>query len=161
MMGKRFLSKFRPAIVSPIPGGILPDAQGMWGHFMLAQQVNAALPNDITTLSSQNTLIGLSPAELISGALILDSAQGGAVTVTSPSGPGIISFFGPTIPTDGTFASRVRVLNSTSQTVTLAGSTGVATRGTMTIATGSYRDLLLLVGSSSTVSIRNAGGGTI
>ena len=132
---KTLFLNFRPGIVSPIPGGITPDTSGMWGYFGLAEQVNAALPNDIATLSSQNTLIGLQPAELISGALILDSAQGGAVTVTTPSGPGIISFLGNSVPTDGTFASRVRVLNSTSQTVTLSGSTGVITRGTMTIAT--------------------------
>ena len=157
---KTILLKFRPAIVSPIPGGITPDATGMWGHFGLAQQVNAALPNIITTLATQNTLIGLAPVQLISARLMIDGAQGGAVTLRTPSGPAIISFMGNSIPTDGTFASRVRVLNSTTQTITVAGSTGVTTAGTMTIADAAYRDFLVQPGSASTVVITNLGGGT-
>jgi len=123
-------------------------------------QVNAALPNSLTTLASQNTLIGLAPVQLISARLMIDGAQGGAVTLRTPSGPAIISFMGNSIPTDGTFASRVRVLNSTTQTITVAGSTGVTTAGTMTIADAAYRDFLVQPGSASTVVITNLGGGT-
>jgi len=157
---KFILLKFRPAIISPLPGGIVPDKTGMWGHFGLAQQVNAAVPNSLTTLASQNTLISLAPVELISARLMIDGAQGSGVTLRTPSGPAIISFLGNSVATDGSFASRVRVLNSTTQTITVAGSTGVITRGTMTIADAAYRDFLVQPGSNSTVTITNLGGGT-
>lgn len=160
-MRKLVTAFLRLATVFPIPSGIVPDSQGMYSLFGLMANTNAALPNMTSSITTTATAITASAAQLLAGRLLFDGTAGGGVTLTTPSGPQIISFFGPTVQTNNTFGGRTRLLNSSGQQITVSGSTGVVTSGTMTIADGAWRDFLIMVGSASTVTVTNLGGGSV
>lgn len=159
-MLKRLLAYLLPRSVFPIPAGITADRPGIYGLIGMAAGVNAALPNVVQTLSSANVALRATAEQFIAGVLAFTGSPGGGVTFTTPTGPEILSFFGPSVQTDGTFASRVRLENASGQTITLSGSTGVVTSGTLTIVDGSYRDFLVLANTNSTVTVRNIGCGS-
>lgn len=81
-------------------------------------------------------------------------AQTGAFADTTDTATNILAAFSNT---PGTF--KLRVMNTTGDTQTIAGGTGVTVTGTATIAAGAWRDFLVTLGST-TVTLTSIGGGT-
>lgn len=156
-MLKILLDFLRAAVVMPVPKGITPDQPGIYGLIGLTANVNAAVRNRSSTITSTATSFFLTANQFAAGLLTFDGVAGGGVTARTPSAAQIIAFFGAAVPVDGTFGSKVRVQNSSGQTITVTASTGITLTGTMTIADGKMRDFLIIPTGANAVTIRNAG----
>lgn len=147
-------------VIFKLPGGLTADTTGMWGLFGFMQNVNNVMPT-MVTVNSAATSVTLTAAQVLAGLIFRTGAPGGAVADTTPSAADIIASFLGTIPTDGTFQKRIRIVNSTGQTITLTAGSGVTVTGTATVADGVWREYVLNVTSGSAVSFTNIGSGSV
>jgi len=88
----------------------------------------------------------------------------GAVTDTTDTATNIIGDLGLGYSIlNNTIGSslRFRYINTTGQTITLDGGTGVTMSGTKTIATNTWRDFMFSVNSGTTATITNLGSGNL
>ncbi len=145
-------------IVFPVPSGLVADAQAQFGLMGLMSNVNAQGENEanVTTAGTNSTL---TPAQAISGALLLAAGASAGFTITLPSTADIIAALGPTVPLDGTFSKILRIKNDNiGQTGTLtAGDVSTTVTGTATIATNTTRTFVLTVTNGSSLVIENLG----
>lgn len=141
-----------------IPGGITPDNVGMWGLFGLMSNVNnyAESISGVTTTSTNTTLTA---AQLLAGFTQLNSGAAGGYTVTFPSTAAILAALGPTVPTDGTYAQSIHLINNSGQSITniVAGDASTTVSGTATLSTANVRKLILAVTSPTTITVTNVG----
>ncbi len=152
-----FKSFLRPAIVFPIPLGITPDKTGANGLFGLMQNMNkyAITPSSV---ASAGTAITLTAAQLVGGAVQVNTGASGGFTITTPTASGIVAELGDTVPLDGTFSKQIDIVNNNAgQTGTLTAGTGVPLVGTLTIATDTKRSFIMRTMSSAAVTITNIG----
>lgn len=98
---------------------------------------------------------GTITAALLQGLIVSrGGSQTGAFTDTTDTAANIISAFG-----GNTGTVRVRIINNTADTQTIAGGSGVTISGTATLATNTFRDFLLTM-TSTTVTLTNIGSGS-
>jgi hypothetical protein len=95
--------------------------------------------------------------------IYLNSGASGGFTITLPATTAILSQFGPTILTDGTFGFVQSIVNNNvGQTGTLtAGDASTTLTGTMTIATNTCRDFFILVTGATTLTYFNLGSASL
>ena len=145
-----------------VPPGLVPDNTGIWGLWGAMQNVNQALGNALTTLSSSSQTVTALAAQIAGGILNRTGSPGGAVTETTPTAAQIIAALPSTIALDGTYQFKFRYINNNlGQTTTWTAGSGVTVTGTATIATNAYRDFLVTVDSASAVTFTNLGGGSL
>ena len=149
-------------ILQPLPAEWKPDSSGFFGMAALWQNANA-YANQVSLQASGSTAFTVPGAAIASGIVQRSGAPGGAVTDTTDTAANIIAALGnpPTVPQAGQFTKVVRWTNATGQTITVAGGTGVTTSGTMTVATGAWRDFALQVTAVGAILLTNVGGGTM
>jgi hypothetical protein len=151
----RFL---RLGVIYPLPGGITPDNAAAFGLFGLMSNLNN-YSESLVALTTAGTNITLTAAQVLIGVTKLNTGASGGFTITLPSTSSIISALGTTVPTNGTYAEPISILNNNvGQTGTLTiGDSSTTLTGTMTVATNTRRVFLLTVLSASTISIENIG----
>ncbi len=111
--------------------------------------VDAESVGSLTTVGN-----GTITAALLLGLIVSrGGSQAGAFTDTTDTAANIISAFGGNAGT-----VRVRIINNTADTQTIAGGTGVTIVGTATLATNTFRDFLITM-AGSTVTLTNIGSG--
>lgn len=150
-------------VMIKMPAGVTPDNSAQWGLFALINAANNFSESPVT-VNSALTAVNVTAAMLVQGGLILRTgAPGGAVADTWDTAVNIIQAMGGPnlVPTDGSYSEPVRVLNSTGQTITVTTNTGLTLTGTMTIANGAWRDFKITPTSATTLTVLNAGGGTV
>lgn len=144
--------------LQPLPAGLVPDKSANWALHALHANANnyAESTSAVTTAGTNSTL---TTAQLLAGMTILNAGASGGFTITLPSTAAIIAALGPTVPTDGTYAEPIHILNnSVGQTGTItAGDASTTLTGTMTCATATTRKLMLTVNSPTTITIQNCG----
>jgi hypothetical protein len=159
-------SFFRPqAIVSPLPGGIVPDKVGAWGLFGLMANANAYSQGQVADVTSATAGNTLTAAQLMAGVISLNTGAGGGFAVTLPTTAQILTALGrATIPTDGSFSKVIRFINNNvGQTATITAADASTTiTGTATVATNIVRHYLMNVPSGgTTITLTNMGGITL
>lgn len=132
---------------------------------------SSAATDIIGTLDAAFSATALSNATLPAGALsgslfnVLNSTANGANALTTRTASQIIAdldaAMGVPVPKDGTYTFVVRILSAGNGQITLTAGAGVTVTGTATIASGAWRDFLVTVNSTGTVTFQNVGGGTI
>lgn len=144
--------------IAKIPAGLTPDNQANWGLHGLMSNVNnyAESTTAVTTAGTSTTLTAL---QVLAGMTILNSGASGGFTINLPSTTALITALGMTIPTDGSYAEPIHILNNgVGQTGTVtAGDASTTLTGTMTCATNTTRKFILTVTSATTVTIQNCG----
>lgn len=158
-----WLAYFRMAIVQPLPAGIIPDPAANFGLTALLGNMVKYAAREIAAVTTAGTASVLTAAQAHRSVIRLDTGASGGFTLTLPATTAIISALGPSIPTDGTFSKRVRIVNNNvGQTGTLtAGDASTTITGTATIATNTAREFLLTVLSPTTLSYENLGSATL
>lgn len=149
------------AILQALPGGVVADPAPMDGLIALMSNANAYSENINTAggLATSGTAYTVLIADLVKGVLRLTSGASGGFTITLPATSVIISAFGPTVPTNGTFSKRITIINEgigQIGTVT-AGDASTTLTGTMTLATNTVREFLLTVTAAGTITLQNLG----
>lgn len=130
--------------ISPFGGGALPLLPSS------AENVAAA----IASASPTNP----TAANIVTWNVKISGAQGAGFNVQLPTAAAILAALPASVPLDGTFSVRLRITNvDTGQVATVLTGTGITLNGTMTIATATVREFDLVVTSSTTISITNAG----
>lgn len=86
----------------------------------------------------------------------------GLTAATTPTAANIIAALVGAIPVNAgaPYSYVLRVYNTNAGTLTITAGSGVTITGTATIATAKYRDYLVTVDSSTTVTMKNIGSGT-
>jgi len=150
-------------VVQPLPPEWKPDLMGFAGLAGLWQNVNAYANSLSAQASGAATTFTVPAAAIAAGIVNRTGSAGSAITDTTDTLANILSAMGnpPTIPLAGQFTKIVRWLNTTGQTITVAGGTGVTTSGTMTVATSAWRDFALNITSAAAATLTNVGGGTM
>jgi hypothetical protein len=147
------------AIVFKIPPGITPDNSAAFGLFGLMQNINNLAPGPESAIVTSGTASTMTTAQLLTGIITLDAGASGGFTLTLPSTASIISSFGPTVITDGTFAKMILIKNDgVGQTGTLtAGDASTTVTGTATIASNTTRMFMMFILSPTTIEFENMG----
>lgn len=170
-------NNFQGRTTSSLYGGIGLGA----GARAIASTVPVEAPCVLNELKALDiggaTAYTLAAADVFNRVITLSGTPGSAVTVTTATASQMMNLasmsaaaiagasLGASPPAPGYSQFRVRIINSTGQQVSLIGGTNVTTSGTMTIASGSYREFVLtFMGSgisANAVSITNVGGGSL
>lgn len=155
---------FCPAVVWQIPPGLTPDNSAQWGMFQGLVLLNDYCYVPVTLASA--VAMTLTAAQLSQlGMINITGAQGGAITATTDTAAAILAAMSPNfigLPLNSTYASPVRIMNNgTGQVITVVGGTGVTISGTATIASGSWREFMMIPTAAGAITMLNVGGGTI
>lgn len=150
---------FRPAIILPLPAGLVADKSDLLSS--LVNNANA-YANQMASYVTAGTNVNIVAGDVVDGVVQLNSGALGGFTITLPTTAQILGALGPTVPQDGSFTKIVRfVNNSVGQTGTLtAGDTPTSVVGTATIATATCRDFAMRVLASS-ITFTNIGSLTL
>lgn len=145
-------------VIAPFPAGIVADKSPLFGLLALFSNVNN-YAEALVSIATSGTNITLTALQALLGVTRLTSGASGGFTITLPSTAALISQLGPTIPTDGTYAEPISMMNdAVGQTGTLTvGDASTTLTGTMTVATNTRRLFLLTVTSPTTITINNIG----
>jgi len=153
------LSLAAGAVVFKVPAGIQTDNIGYGGLYGFMQQTNNTVVGPESAITTAGTASTITVAQLMTGFIALDAGASGGFTLTLPSTASIISGFGQTVITDGTYAKLIYIKNDgVGQTGTLTagdGSTTVA--GTATIATNTTRLFVMTILTPTTIEFENIG----
>lgn len=161
---------FRPRAASPNVGlvpnsSLVPDASAVYGLIGAAANLEQSQCVGFTSVASSSQTVTATAAAVCAGILNRTGSPGGGVTETTPSATQIITqlqALGCVVPLDSSYQFVFRYINNgLGQTVTWTGGTGVTVTGTATIATNSWRDLLVTIDSASAVTFTNIGGGSL
>ena len=139
-----------------VPCGLTADNTAVYGLLGFVNNSNVA-QSMVAIAYGSATSLTLTGAQFVSG--IIDLSGSGVLALSMPSVANIIAALPPTIPQDGTFNFRIYILNdSTGQTTTVTGVTGVTVLGTATVATATVREFLVNVNpAAGTVTMLNLG----
>jgi hypothetical protein len=149
---------FSLGIIMKLPSGITADPSALYGLLGLISNANN-YAESIANVTTAGTNTPVTPAQILSGMLVMAAGASGGFTITLPATSAILAALGPTIPTDGTYAEPCHIVNNgVGQTGTVtAGDANTTLTGTMTIATNTTRKFILTVTSPTTISIQNVG----
>lgn len=125
---------------------------------------NQLAPVSVTPINS-TTGVTLTAAQLTSAqniTLIRNAGPAAAFTDTTDTAANIAKAIPALAKAPGGFAYpiRIRIVNNTTQTQTIAGGTGVTVSGTATLATLTYRDFILQQTSATAFTLTDVGSGT-
>jgi hypothetical protein len=154
---KTILGFFRPAIIFPIPKGIVPDPVGANGLFGLMKGANNyALSMCSTTTGASD--VALTAEQVVKGAIQLNTGATGAFTITLPTTAQILGELSECVKQDGTFTKIIHIINNgVGQTGTLtAGDGATSISGTATIANDVCRQYAMRV-LASAINFTNIG----
>ena len=99
---------------------------------------------------------GTLTAALIAGGIVLrGGSQTGAFTDTTDTAANIIGQIGYLFG-----SMKIRIVNNTADTQTIAGGSGVTILGTATLAANTFRDFLMTMDTNNTVTLTNIGSGS-
>lgn len=148
----------RAGIIAPFPAGMTADKSAQFGLMALMSNVNN-YAESLVSIATSGTNITLTASQVLLGVTRLTTGASGGFTITLPSTTSIISALGATIPTDGSYAEPISMMNDNiGQTGTLTiGDANTTLVGTMTVATNTRRLFLLTVLSPTTIQINNIG----
>ncbi len=163
IMNKLFSKLFRLGIISNVNTSVMPDNAALFGLIGMKSNLNSYSTREmgvITTAGTASTISGLLAHR---SSIRLDSGASGGFTLTLPTTATIFANLPSTVPTDGTFAKIIRIINNNvGQTATLtAGDASTTITGTATIATNTARSYLFTILSPTTVSYENVGTATL
>lgn len=155
---KSLLAFIFPAVIFPVPAGIVSDGVGAYGLFGLMANVNA-YAESLASVATAGTNITLIPAQTLAGYLFLNSGASGPFTITLPPTGAIMAALPNSIPLDGSYSESLTFVNNlTGQPATIvAGDGGTTIVGTAVIGSNVARSYLLRVLNSSTLSLTNIG----
>ncbi len=162
---QRLAAYLRTAIIKPLAdASITADASAMYGLIAMQTNLNSYSCREkatITTTTANASVLTANQAHR--SVILLEAGANAGFTLTTPTAANIIKGLPSTIPLDGTYAKRIRIVNnSVGQTGTLtAGDSSVTITGTATIATATAREFLFTVLSATTVSYENLGSATL
>jgi len=141
--------------------GALADQTGLINAILAINPWQATVYNNATNTASftatQSQIMGAEQTYLD-----LTGTAGAGVALTLPTVAVLLATLTPQQAVVGSSVS-LRVLNKTSQTVTMTTATGWTISGTATIATAVWRDFtvtITAVGASPTATLQNVGSGT-
>lgn len=154
-----------PAIQGQTPvildNGSVPDQVGLINALLSVNPWPAAAFNTAgNTTSFTATQQQVMAAEFT--VLNLNGAAGAGVALTLPTVAAVLATLTPQQAVVGSTVT-LRILNTTSQTVTVTTNTGWTLSGTQTIATATWRDFILQltnVGATPTAVEQSVGAGT-
>lgn len=133
-------------------------ATGATGSITTINQPNLVAVQNNNTVGAATLAIG----QILGNVLTRGGTQTANFTDTTPTAATIVGEYQN--PQVGQIV-RLRIVNTTGYTETIAGGTGVTTSGTMTIAAGAWRDfdisLTNVTSGSQAVTFTNIGGGTL
>lgn len=90
---------------------------------------------------------------------VYHTSTGGATpSLTMPLATAIIAGEGANFTTGSSYV--LRVINANSGTATIVTNTGITTSGTLTLATGTWREFLITAATATTVTMTSIGTGT-
>ena len=143
------------------PGQLRPDPSDPYGLLALVSNVNNYCVN-LINLTQSGTDIDLTGPQTFTGVVRLVGTASNNFTVTLPATARLIDALGPTISRDGSYGVPISIQNEDpSFTATLtAGDASTTLTGTMTIAAGTRRIFLVVVGTvydPTVLSIYNIG----
>lgn len=113
-------------------------------------------PDNGTTQTLTAPMVAVANA----GKVIHNSTGGSTPSLTMPTAAAIIAAMGTAFVVNSGYV--LRVINANSGTATLVTNTGITTTGTLTVATGTWREFLIVCTSLSanTVTMTSIGTGT-
>lgn len=159
---KLLRSFFTLATMARFPAGMVADSSADNGLLALLSNANTYCGHleNIVTAGTNSTLTAV---QVRRRTLRLTAGASGGFTITLPSTKSIISAFGPTIITDGTYGQPFSILNDgVGQTGTLtAGDASTTITGTATVLTDTRRDFFIMITGPSTITINNLGSAAI
>ena len=142
--------------------GSMPDQISLINAILAQNPWQAAVYNAAANTSSftatQSQIMGAEET-----VLALTGTAGAGVALTLPTATVMQTTMTPTQAAVGS-TTLLRILNSTSQTVTVTTAAGWTLNGTMTIATGTARDFIVsisAIGASPAMALQNIGGFTL
>jgi len=138
--------------------GLVADNAADFGLLGLANNADLWC-NHIEQITTAGTNSTLTAAQSRRSIIYLNSGASGGFTITLPATSAILSAFGGTVFTDGTFAKPLWIVNNNvGQTGTLtAGDASTTITGTATIATNTCRMFVVQVATASTLTYFNCG----
>jgi hypothetical protein len=155
-----------PAIAGATPSvpdiGAMPDQAGLLNALLGINPWPATSYNAAANISSFTA----TPQQVMSGqdtVLALTGTASAGVALTLPA---VATLLAALTPQQAVVGSSVclRVLNNaTTQTVTMTTNTGWTLNGTMTLATGTFRDFIVTItgtGASAAATLQDIGAGT-
>lgn len=150
-------------IIKPLPPGETADPSAVFGLIAMQTNLNAYAAREIGVITTAGTDSAVSALLAHRSVIRLDAGASGGFTLTLPTTAAILAALPNTIPTNGTYAKRIRIVNnSVGQTATLTAGDGSTTiTGTATIATATAREFLFTVTNATTVSYENLGSATL
>lgn len=153
----------RLGIIKRPAAGMTTDNSALFGLIAMQSNLNLYAVREMQVITTAGTNSNVTSAQAHRSVIRLDAGASGGFTLTLPSTASILSAIGPTIPTDGTFAKVIQIVNNNvGQTATLtAGDASTTVTGTATVATNTVREFLMTVLTASTISYENIGSKTL
>lgn len=160
----RLVGLLFPAIQGALPNvpfnGALPDQTGLNNALLGVNPWPAVAYNAATNTASFTA----SPGQIMaaeSTVLACTGAAGAGVALTLPT---VAALLAALTLAQGVVGSAVtlRVVNTTTQTITMTTAAGWTLNGTMTIATGAFRDFFVTItgiGASAAATLQDIGSG--
>ncbi len=161
---KRLYAYFALAIIQPLAKGLTADPSALFGLIAMQTNLNAYACREKATITTTTANASvLTALQAHRSVILLEAGANAGFTLTLPTTAAILAALPSTIPLDGTYAKRIRIVNNNvGQIGTLtAGDASTTITGTATMATNTAREFLFTVTSATTVSYENIGSATL
>ena len=119
-------------------------------------------PSQYTSISQAS---GVIPVAAFCGALNTFLLTSGATALTTPAAAAIYQQYLPTVreigrSSYGGMRYTIRIANSNAGTLTITADSSITTTGTLTIASGTWREFVISITSPTTANMQGIGSGT-
>ena len=142
-----------------LSSGLLPESEAVSIAQLNAYMKNA--PSQVIGTADNGSTQTLTVAMIVvaNADFVYHTSTGGTTpSLTFPTATAIITAMGASAAVGACYV--LRVINNNSGTATMVTNTGITPSGTLTLATSTWREFLIVVTSATTVTITNIGTGT-